>query len=413
MKLPHTLYYVVALSAVLSLLLLPLSQVSAATGTEPYVGFHKQTTQADFAGSTTTGVTIGSTWDGRADVRLASSGLLPSNKEGEKFYKVKSYHYGTLVSPVFDAAHPFDTAISSWNAITPAGTWLQVELRAYRPSDAHWTKYYIMGVWASGTDTIERHSVNGQGDSDGTVLTDTLVLYGQPVYTKYQYRLTLFTTDTHASPSVSLMSVMTSNSYKEPDGLNITSDQTAWGINLNVPQRSQMIYKKGGEVWCSPTSTSMVLAYWGYSVPVPEAASDTWDYVYDGAGNWPFNTAWAGTFGMEAYVTRMGSMTQIEEWIKAGVPVVISLAWNNNDPAETLPGAAITSSGGHLMVVRGFTSNGDVITNDPAFGSDDTVQHVYPRGALEHLWLEHSGGTVYLIYPRGHAVPTEGSYGSW
>lgn len=440
MWLHQTIKGMISTVALICIAVMPLAQASADAGVEPYVGFHKQTTVGDFMGSTLNGVVI-SKVNGKpagppphgcspgkpetvptprhrginckpVDIHLADNGLMTGNNQ--ELYGVDNYSYGTLESSVFDSTHPFDTAISSWNAQTPENTWVQIELRAYRPTDEHWTKYYIMGIWTSRNEgQIVRHSVASQGDSDGFVATDTLLLYGQPVYTKYQYRLTLFTTDPNVSPSVSLMSVMTSNSYRETEGLDIPSDHEAWGIDLSVPQRSQMIYPDGGEVWCSPTSTSMVLAYWGHSVPVPYAAASTYDSVYDGTGNWPFNTAWASTYGMTAYVTRMGSMSQIEEWIKAGIPVVISLAWNNNDPDETLPGAAIPSSGGHLMVVRGFDADGNVIANDPAFPSDDSVRVVYDRATLQKLWLEHSGGTVYLIYPKGHPIPTQNVEDSW
>lgn len=395
------------LTILVSGLAVPLSTTSAATGTQPYVGLRKQTTAADFAGSRLVGVEIQSR-DGAADINLAASGL--AFGDNKKLYGAKkSYWYGSLESPVYDAAQPFDTAIASWNALTPLGTWVQVELRVFRPGDAHWTKYYNMGIWASGTETIQRHSVNAQGDTDGYVATDTLFLRGAPAYTRYQYRVTLFTTDLRASPSVRLISVMTSDSYKEAAGLDIASDREAWGQDLNVPMRSQMIYKGGGPVWCSPTSTSMVLAYWGYSVSVPEAAAATYDYVYEGNGNWPFNTAWAGTFGLEAYVTRMSSMSQMEEWISAGVPVIMSYAFAEGE----LPGAPISSTDGHIMVVRGFDAQGNVITNDPAAASDDAVRIVYDRATLERLWLTHSGGTVYLIYPKGHPIPTDKSNGSW
>jgi len=35
--------------------------------------------------------------------------------------------------------------------------------------------------------------------------------------------------------------------------------------------------------------------------------------------------------------------------------------------------------------------------NDPAAKTDDTVQRTYNRAQLETLWLQHSGGTVYII----------------
>jgi hypothetical protein len=34
------------------------------------------------------------------------------------------------------------------------------------------------------------------------------------------------------------------------------------------------------------------------------------------------------------------------------------------------------------------------------------VQRTYDRAQFETQWLSRSGGTVYLIYPEGHATPT-------
>jgi hypothetical protein len=155
----------------------------------------------------------------------------------------------------------------------------------------------------------------------------------------------------------------------------------------------------------------MVLAYWGQmlgrhnlAVGVPAAAAGTYDATYDGTGNWPFNTAYAARFGLTAFVTRFASMDALEPWIKARVPVVISIAFGSGG----LPGAPIPSSGGHLLVVRGFTRTGDVITNDPAAPSDPSVRTVYRRSDLQRVWQDGSHGTVYLIYPRGWQIPSLG-----
>jgi hypothetical protein len=43
--------------------------------------------------------------------------------------------------------------------------------------------------------------------------------------------------------------------------------------------------------------------------------------------------------------------------------------------------------------------------NDPAAAVDGDVQRTYLRSELEHLWVKKSGGTAYLVYPTGHAVP--------
>src|SRR3712207_7038519 len=52
--------------------------------------------------------------------------------------------------------------------------------------------------------------------------------------------------------------VTASDSCRHGDFLGVSSSSQLLGKNLPVPQRSQMIYSNGGEVWCSPTSLSMV-----------------------------------------------------------------------------------------------------------------------------------------------------------
>ncbi|NIV34442.1 MAG: peptidase C39 family protein, partial [Anaerolineae bacterium] len=66
-----------------------------------------------------------------------------------------------------------------------------------------------------------------------------------------------------------------------------------------------------------------------------------------------------------------------------------------------LEGAAVNSSGGHLSVVVGFDQKGNPIVNDPAADPEEgeLVQRTYLRSELEAVWLESSGGTVYLIKP--------------
>ena len=92
---------------------------------------------------------------------------------------------------------------------------------------------------------------------------------------------------------------------------------------------------------------------------------------------------------------RFSSMNEIEYWVAQGVPVAISFSWGKGQ----LTGAAVNSSAGHLSVVVGFDEVGNPIVNDPAADTDDEVQRTYLREELEPLWLENSGGTVYLIKP--------------
>jgi len=346
-----------------------------------------------------------------------------SYNDGMNYYNGGSFYYGTFVSPIHTVKQPITTIISSWNATTPDGTWTEVHVRILE--DGSWTHWYDLPIWASDFSTIQRHSVDGQWDNTGGVATDTF--YASDVATAYQIGITLFTTNPAITPVIHHFGVIAD--YDAPDSTHyptIAPDKSAWGINLPVPQRSQNLdaynnlgYGGGGEVWCSPTSTSMVMAYWSnilhqsnLNQTVPDAAEGTYDVTYDGTGNWPNNTAYASQFGnIHAFVTRMYSLSQIEQWVKDGVPIVVSIAFG---PGQ-LPGATY-STDGHLMVVRGFTSTGDVIANDPAMGGttdNSGVEIVYPRAIFQKLWLNASNGTVYVIYPQFWPTPTADRDGAW
>ena len=273
--LPGTLPERVVAALMLACLLLCVSgEARAASGS--YIDFGAYDTQRALAAGTEKGITFK---NGAA--RLA-----------------RGRTKGTLTSRVYESVHK-DTFIPSWNARTPSDTWLQMELRLR--SGGSWTHWWDMGVWAKGTDTIKRHSVNGQRAGDWRVLTDTLQSIGPLYADAYQYRLTLVSKRTGRTPRVRAIYVTASNSYRNGKAL-VGANETLWGKDLSVPARSQMIYPNGGEVWCSPTSLSMVMAYWANKAgrrslnqEVPTVARGTYDYVYRGNGNWPFNTAYAAS----------------------------------------------------------------------------------------------------------------------
>ncbi|HEY8477863.1 MAG TPA: C39 family peptidase, partial [Chloroflexota bacterium] len=79
-----------------------------------------------------------------------------------------------------------------------------------------------------------------------------------------------------------------------------------------------------------------------------------------------------------------------------GRPAIISVRF---EPGQ-LRGAPIQSTNGHLIVVRGFTPEGDVVVNDPIAPSAASVRRVYQREDLERVWVHNAGGVVYVLAPR-------------
>ena len=68
-----------------------------------------------------------------AGLTLAASGLTTVPYTDPHGYGTKTYDAGTWTSAWHDPGFAFSQAVASWNARTPAGTWIQVELRARKP----------------------------------------------------------------------------------------------------------------------------------------------------------------------------------------------------------------------------------------------------------------------------------------
>ncbi|WP_069814047.1 peptidase C39 family protein [Streptomyces sp. TP-A0874] len=344
-----------------------------------------------------------------------------------------AWEYATWTSPVRRLAVPASEVVTSWNALTPAGTWLQVELRGTY-TDGTDTPWYVMGRWTAGDadEDIRRTSVDGQSDDKSSIWTDTFSIDDTDSglrLASYRLRLTLYRKPgANRTPKVWRVGAMASDI---PDRFTVPASEPgpATGHELTVPRYSQNThvgqypeYDNGGEAWCSPTSSQMVLEYWGrkpseedlawvdpdYADPqVCHAARHTFDYQYEGCGNWSFNAAYAATYrDMQGVVMRLGSLTDAEKLIRAGIPLITSQSFLESE----LDGAGYGTSG-HLMCVVGFTEDGDVVANDPASDSNEAVRNVYKRRQFENIWLRTkrydaegnvkggTGGVCYIYFP--------------
>jgi hypothetical protein len=310
-----------------------------------------------------------------------------------------------LTSPEIVARIKWDELIVSWNAETPDGAYLKIEARAVYPVGP--TRYYTMGLWSTNPSRYPRESVLHQKDDIGDVATDTLMM--KRGCNRVQIRLTLGGDDGQ-KPKLKFLGLDLTDTTVAPSVL--PSNPAALRKTLSVPQRTQMAYTNGS-VLCSPTTVSMIMTYWARQLKRPELDHDVPDIVnaiYDakwkGTGNWPFNTAYAGSYrGIRAYVTRMSDLAEVEDWIAAGIPVGLSVCSDRLHHRGPGPN-------GHLIVCVGFTQNGDPVVNDP--GSSQRIRRIYPRKDLIYAW-SYSRNAVYLIYPEDYEVPKDrfGHWDSW
>ncbi len=306
-----------------------------------------------------------------------------------------------LTSPEISAPISWNELVVSWNADASAETYLKIEARGIFPDRS--TKFYTLGLWSPDDKKFPRESVKDQKDNDGNVDTDTLIL--EKSGAKIQLRITLGSSDKNQKAILKFLGLSLCDAKAKP--VLQTPNKSVWGKTIPVIERSQNSYPEE-QGWCSPTSLSMVLTHRSeklsrneMALDVPEVARAVFDKNY-GTGNWPFNAAFAGSFkGMRSYVTRFSSATELENWIAAGIPVIISAPWHLLSPERGNTGA------GHLVVCVGFTENGDFYINDPGTNpKKDRVRHIYKRENVLNAWSK-SHQTVYLVYPESAKIPSD------
>lgn len=296
---------------------------------------------------------------------------------------------GTWESAVFTTDFPFTELLPSWNANIPANTGLRFEARVRDARGNDWSPWLYFGSWGK-TLALDHRVIQY---SSGEVATDILLL-SRPA-SAYQLRTTFFSFDTrpNVTPSLRRLAVVYSGvpRNRTPEvhpGLH----SSEWARDLNIPFRTQQDAPPAlkGEI-CSPTSVSMVLDYYGINRPTVDHALAIYDAEYAMFGNWARAVQYAHEQGCDAWLERFRNWDQVRAKIAQGQPVIASIAFRKG----AFPSAVFSQSSGHLIVIRGFTKDGDVIVNDPA-SRDKGNGAVYKQNELAKAWFGH-GGVGYII----------------
>ncbi|WP_296558431.1 C39 family peptidase [uncultured Acetobacterium sp.] len=334
--------------------------------------------------------------------------VITGNADDGAIMLQSGHQSGVYTSNVFNAS-PFTKAVLSWSTDTPAGTLIQVEARVCESdgsgqANENWSDWLSFGQWGT---TIKRASGIGNTDSPlAKIDVDTLVVKNGKTANKIQYRVILHSGATGVTPTVRLIAVALRNANPGQGISKVFTDNPDLSNLpvLNVPQLSQMVREPSiADSICSPTSVAMILNYYGTPVQPEAAAWGSYDYGYQDFGNWPFNTAYAASFGYHAYVD-YSTIEGLKREIAGGHPVVVAVAYKNSAGVSgNLPvvnGAPIRSTYGHLIVVCGFTQeNGTdyIIINDPAAASNGGVRVRYRLDQFAAAWAE-SGNIAYIIH---------------
>jgi hypothetical protein len=323
-------------------------------------------------------------------------------------YRESDYpRVGSWTGPKTASAFAFNELIASFNVIAPGSSGVTLDVRVEQ--DDVWSPWMFLQSWGK-TLTPPDRITHWDG---GRVDIDTLLLDKPAI--RYQTRINLvsFEYDTAAArPSVRRLSVCYSGVVSDPalrasllhDNVPpSTQPVDQWARDLPVPFRGQgedRVPKPIRSLICSPTSTSMVLQFYGIDRPTSENATAIYDCTYDLFGNWGRAIARAGEFGLDAYLTRFRNWDQVHQMIARGTPVIASIRFRSGE----VKGFLYESTEGHLLVIRGFKPNGDVIVNDPA-NKEKGNGVVYKPQEFAKAWFDQ-GGVGYVIERPNDNVPT-------
>jgi len=101
-----------------------------------------------------------------------------------------------------------------------------------------WTRWFGVGMWTSGTDSLERHNVDAQEEGSWRVLTDSLQTAEHVFAKAYRYPLTLFTEEWGVSPSVHSVCCVVSDSCCHGEYLRVRATG-AFGVGSSRCQHAR------------------------------------------------------------------------------------------------------------------------------------------------------------------------------
>lgn len=158
-----------------------------------------------------------------------------------------------------------------------------------------------------------------------------------------------------------------------------------------VPSRSQMEAEASiRRHICSPTCLSMVMAL--DDRETARFVQDCFDPVRKMYGIWPRNIRAANARGFFGAMETFDSLDEAAEIIDKGVPIITSIRFAQGE----LSGAPLTSTGGHLVVLRGISRH-RVLVNDPAASRREQVEREYDRQEFARVWLGTRGVGYVLV----------------
>lgn len=271
---------------------------------------------------------------------------------------------------------PFSTLVLSVNYRTHTDGLLLLEAQVRRGKK--WSRFYKLGLFSKDFQS----SFPAQQDAFGHVETDFLVL--EPAAEAFRYRLNLY-----GDMEVTLLASSVTNAFQSAP----LEGAAEGSFNARVEPISQLCVKhKDRRRICSPAALTMALNYFGAQTDVLRVMKEVFDPFAGIYGNWIFNTACAGLYGMESFVRRFASLRELPEFVNKNSLVLASVGYKKGE----LSHPAIAATPGHLVLITGY-EKGTIWTADPAATTAGKVIRPYDAQEFAHVWLKNKRGVSYIV----------------
>jgi hypothetical protein len=282
---------------------------------------------------------------------------------------------------------PFNQGLPSWNGTAPtSGGSFKVQIRF--PYLNSWSPWLTVGYWK--TNIWSDYGTTSY--SGGKINYDWASIY--TYVSKWQYKVIITRNNlTDTSPSIHKLSLFVSDS-RTTSNVNISQivadNPAAFFIPTSFIHQYSVDSQIGGDI-CSPTTVSMILRSYSINVDPYQFALSTYDPYYKMFGIWPRVVQNGSEFGLDGAVTRYRTWSEARKVLENGGRIGISV------------GSPLYPNG-HLIMLAGFTNDGNPIVHDPA--KSNGYSHIFDKSLLSQSWFI-KGGVAYTFYPKDSPVSVD------
>lgn len=333
--------------------------------------------------------------------------------------------YGEYLSAPVELPFPCVEFLPAWNVdLDPFTEGFAIDARLRwtgRTGDAAWSDWYHLGAYGIADPTSATLHLR---DDDGEVDEDYILARSRAVALQWRWRVWRGTEPNPASvapkapPRLGLVTFAVSDprppaadqgsiparsdsgtariesSRIEKDPL---STDGVRGIEIpDFPWRSQVMGTRIDGRICCATSVNMALTYYGHPEPTVDTTQRCLDPRLRIYGVWPRATQVLSEAGLDAWIERFRTMEDTRPYLEKGVPILISIQARRGD----IDSAPYKTTGGHILVLRGYDADGHPLVSDPATSDREKGYTKWRPEELQRVWLDNGGVGMIAARPE-------------